>query len=157
MATTSLQVYYRPIRIGFLIRENNLNDLKYATSINCSIWGGVYNPLIPISNNEKLVDNLIHLFKCDVLYPVCDQKDVIDVFNKYSWLKWPNNFRKPGLLIKNDNHNEKNELCVTDISAIVDYYWEKIFRHSKKQSNCVHFTWDSDDPLDNIFSDYVIM
>ena len=53
MATTSLSVKYRPIKIGFLVRDGSIDDLVKAAGINTLLWGGIHNPIIPISATNK--------------------------------------------------------------------------------------------------------
>ena len=62
MATTGLTIAYRPIRLGFLIRNGNLDDLITAAGLNTMLAGGIYNPVIPIgSKNELAKDEEIEI------------------------------------------------------------------------------------------------
>lgn len=38
----------RPIRIGFLVRPTKLADVKRIMSVNACLWGGIFNPIIPV-------------------------------------------------------------------------------------------------------------
>jgi len=49
MNALSVNVQYRPIRIGLCIRENNLQDYDKALRLIHTLWGGRYNPVIPNS------------------------------------------------------------------------------------------------------------
>lgn len=63
MATTTLSVKYRPIKIGFLVRDGNIEDLVKATGINTLLWGGIHNSIIPISaTNKDFSVQLLKLF-----------------------------------------------------------------------------------------------
>jgi hypothetical protein len=60
---------YRPVRIGWVVEGGNVSQLETAATWSTCLWGGRFNPLIPISDNE-LSNNLIETFGVDVLIPV---------------------------------------------------------------------------------------
>ena len=63
MNTTMVYIKKRPVKIGFLIEEGNIDDLVEIAGINTLLWGGIYNPIIPINDNsERLSKNLIKTF-----------------------------------------------------------------------------------------------
>ena len=41
----------RPTRIGFLVRPSNLRDLRSIFQLCSCLWGGMYNPIIPVSRS----------------------------------------------------------------------------------------------------------
>ena len=41
----------RPTRIGFLVRPSNLSNLRKVFQICSCLWGGMYNPIIPVSRS----------------------------------------------------------------------------------------------------------
>ncbi len=44
----SIDIKTRPLKLLFLIKPNDKKALREAMRINSSIWGGVYNPIIPL-------------------------------------------------------------------------------------------------------------
>jgi hypothetical protein len=60
---------YRPVRIGWVVEGGNVSHLETAATWSTCLWGGRFNPLIPIGDNE-LSNNLIETFGVDVLIPV---------------------------------------------------------------------------------------
>ncbi len=46
----TLQLKSRPLRIGFLVDVNKATSIRKAIEINSTLWGGTYNPLIPVYN-----------------------------------------------------------------------------------------------------------
>jgi hypothetical protein len=52
MDTLNLRVRYRPVRFGWCVRNGNLEDYKKALEYTHTLWGGCYNPIIPIENLE---------------------------------------------------------------------------------------------------------
>jgi len=89
MSSLSVHVQYRPIKIGFCIRENNLEDYKKALQLTHTLWGGKYNPLIPIGNDEYAARRIIAFFKPDVLYPITSDDALINFIKQFPHIPWP--------------------------------------------------------------------
>jgi len=145
MAVCSLLIRYRPLRVGFLVQEGNIQQLLEAASLCTVIWGGVYNPIIPVKKDCDLTDRLIRLFRVDVLYPMTDSESLMRVFKKYSWLQWPNAFQKPGLLEESDG----TTVTITDVFPVFYSYWKTDFRRNR-ESRSIFPKWDPSDPLHNL-------
>jgi hypothetical protein len=50
MLTASATIRLRPLRIGFLVRPNDLPSIKEIMRYCTAVWGGIYNPIIPVFN-----------------------------------------------------------------------------------------------------------
>ena len=86
--TVHLQAQYRPIKVGWCIESGNTASIVKASQLSYSLWGGIFNPIIPI-DNKKLADYLIKLFKVDILYNI-DNSDIVKNFiGSYDYLPWP--------------------------------------------------------------------
>jgi hypothetical protein len=48
--TFSASIRLRPTRIGFLVRADNLASVREAMRLCTCLWGGLYNPIIPVCN-----------------------------------------------------------------------------------------------------------
>lgn len=48
MADISAHIRLRPTRIGFLVRPNDLTSVRKIMRLSCCLWGGIYNPIIPV-------------------------------------------------------------------------------------------------------------
>ena len=48
--TTELRarIRLRPTRIGFLVRPSDKKSLRRIMRVNACLWGGLYNPIIPV-------------------------------------------------------------------------------------------------------------
>ena len=44
----TIQKRLRPLRLGFLVRPNDKGALRRVIQVNTSLWGGRYNPIIPV-------------------------------------------------------------------------------------------------------------
>lgn len=147
MAVITLNVNYRPLRIGFCIRENNFDDIIKATGINTILWGGIYNPLISVGQNNEFASHLVKLFQIDLLYPVVQSKEIDTFIKQFPHLEWPDHY---GNLLF-DQNDKGLKPSVLDISHIVAHWWEKEFKLRKK-SNCILPQWRKDDPFASVFS-----
>jgi hypothetical protein len=73
---------YRPVRIGWVVANRDLGQLTTAASWNTCLWGGRFNPIIPM-HDQGLADKLISLFGVDVLLavtPTDESKAFIDIY-----------------------------------------------------------------------------
>jgi hypothetical protein len=50
MVDISANIRLRPIRIGFLVRPNDLASVREIMRYGAAVWGGIYNPIIPVFN-----------------------------------------------------------------------------------------------------------
>ena len=78
---------YRPVRLGWCVRDNNWDDLRRAIRLTHTLWGGCFNPIIPVENVSA--EDLIKLYGVDALFPVAEEKPVTDFIAKFTWLPWP--------------------------------------------------------------------
>lgn len=63
MKPVTIQLGYRPLKIGFLVMENDIEGLKKVATLNTAIYGGFYNPIISVSqDNVESVHELISIF-----------------------------------------------------------------------------------------------
>jgi hypothetical protein len=92
---------YRPVRIGWLVAERDLAQLTAAASLNTCLWGGRFNPIIPIAD-PGLSDKLISLFGVEVLLPVAQTDETKAFIDSYPHL----HFHMWGNSIFNDTHCE---------------------------------------------------
>ena len=52
MPSLNGELRLRPIRIGFLVRPSDLSNLRKVFQICSCMWGGIYNPIIPVSRSR---------------------------------------------------------------------------------------------------------
>jgi hypothetical protein len=60
---------YRPVRIGWVIPDRDITRLQLMAAWNSCLWGGRFNPAIPM-HDEKRSKDLINTFSVDVLLDV---------------------------------------------------------------------------------------
>jgi hypothetical protein len=144
MNTTRVYIKKRPVKIGFLIEEGNIEDLVEIAGINTLLWGGIYNPIIPI-NNKKLGENLIKTFDVDTI--ICSKKNnkkINDFIKDKDYLKV--GLEVEGVFLD----KSKTIFNYADIRHLIYYIWNNIKNNNK--SNYYIINWVKEDPLDNLFS-----
>jgi len=151
MGTLGIHINYRPLRIGFCIKNQDLKALRHISVINAYLSGGLYNPIIVINDddNEDKIKRKILSVKPDFLY-VTDKslKSKLDIFDR-------NYFPRP-FQFSNELICEYEGLYffqVLDIASIIRDIWENHMKVSPKEhSNCVLPKWENNDNLDLLFS-----
>jgi len=152
MASINLSIKYRPARIGFLVRDGSIEDLVKSTGINTLLWGGIFNPIIPVFQDFKFAEQLMNLFSVDVLFPVSHTKEIDEFVKKYPFLEDPEHYTQN--IFYEDWHTKKNIIGYLSSLDIVNYYCDKEFKYKPKKykSNCTLVKWKGNDNLKNLFS-----
>lgn len=153
MGTSTLFYKYRPIRIGFLVEDGNIANVVKAAGINNLLWGGIYNPIIPISENSELAARLVKLFRPDILFSVTTNNQEIEKFRTcYPFLRSPR--YSSDEIFNKDWRTKKNLVGYLDTINVIDYFWETEFKHTKDdtRSRCVLPAWQEQDNLSVLLS-----
>ena len=92
MATLGLTLGYRPVRIGWCIRDGNVDDFRNALQLTHALWGGRFNPVIPVGRPfDKM---LVRAFAVDVLIPASDVPELLQFISMFEELYWPDVVRE---------------------------------------------------------------
>ncbi len=153
MAFCRASIKYKPLRVGFLVREGNLEDLRKAAGINCLLWGGIYNPILPISSGgNSFAQQLVELFSVDLLYAVAPSPEINIFVAKYPFLRDPGHYAEK--IFFEDWKTKKQVLGLLDSKNVVDLFWDKEYRNkpAKYKSDFLLPKWDVTDQLANVFS-----
>lgn len=146
MQSLSVLLGYRPIRVGWCIRDNNLDDFQVAVRLTHCLWGGCFNPLIPIGNVKRATD-LVRRFEVDVLFPAVED-DELDAFaGSFQHLRWPEINRSA---ILETPQGPKAQLLDFAQCAwrLEDYQRRKLLRPDFAPA---FLDWRESDPLANVF------
>ena len=145
MGTLGLRVKYRPVRIGWCVRGDNVEDVRKALQLTHTLWGGRYNPLIPISDRE-LATQLINAFHVDALYATAEDSEVKDFIKDFPYLPWPD-FHSDIFI----EGSQGNTATFLDIYHPVRQLMEKnLVADPNSKFTTVLTSWDSSDPLGDI-------
>jgi hypothetical protein len=155
MSNLSLTVRYRPVRIGWCVRNGNWDDLRAALQLTHVFWGGKFNPIIPVG--APSASYLINRFRVDVLFPVNESSETTQFTKESKGLTWP-------LLSDHDVIDRSARVPnFLDISHPLTKIAKELRLHKESSdpgdpppqafhsSNYVIVNWDEDDPLSDLF------
>src|SRR5712692_5024201 len=107
MATKNLSIRYRPVRIGFVVPAGSIEDLVVAAGLNTMLYGGIYNPILPVSSDHSFAESLKSLFNVDVLQATTQNEEIDEFLKANAWLRSPYFFSDPDLYYQ-DWETKKN-------------------------------------------------
>src|ERR1019366_7356079 len=91
MATLGVSIGYRPVRIGWCIRDGNLDDFRQVLRLTHTLWGGRFNPVIPVGSSFDKA--LVRSFAVDVLIPAAQAPELLQFIKIFQELYWPDSIR----------------------------------------------------------------
>jgi hypothetical protein len=149
MSTTSIDIAYRPCRIGFLVRRGSLQDVLSAARLNAFIWGGMTNPILPIDDDLERSRKLVSDFKVDLLYQIVEgDRQLTAVVEAFPFLEAPSDIRMHGLLeLVGDD-----EFSVVDVRLLVSHYYSTIIQQGGGQARTVMPSWSANDQLAPLYA-----
>ena len=147
MNTTMVYMKKRPVKIGFLIEEGNIDNLVEIAGINTLLWGGIHNPIIPINNSERLSKNIIKTFDVDTISSEKNNKKNNDFIKNRDYFKI--GFESDSVFLDQSETIYK----YVDIRHLIHYIWDNILKNkSNDKSDYYIVNWDKADPLNKLFS-----
>jgi hypothetical protein len=131
---------YRPVRVGWVIADRDMARLVTAASWSACLWGGRFNPIIPI-HDPALAEQLLRTFAVDLLIPIDPTEATgafLDRFPYLEHMRW------------REHIFERRQCEFADIRHVV----RRIHRHPDNQAKSALSlpTWDQTDELDPLFS-----
>jgi hypothetical protein len=88
MDTVRVDICYRPLRVGWVIRSDDHAAFQQAVKLSHTLWGGRFNPIL-LADREDEAARLIDLFRIDFLHPIGSDAEVIDFPKKFPHLITP--------------------------------------------------------------------
>lgn len=146
MSTLSLRVKYRPIRIGWCVREGNWDDIRRVLRLSHTLWGGRYNPLIPI-DDIAFAKSLIEVFRVDALCPASNDDCLRDFAKSFTHLPWP--LFHAELFIEGSRGKMPTLLDI--YHPVRHLYEEHVKNLPSPKISAVLLDWDPADPLGDVF------
>ena len=146
MGTLSMKVRYRPVRLGFCVQKGDLAELDRALRLTHTLWGGRFNPIIPIGaaeEEDELPRVLIEAFRVDALYPLFPSAIVKEFIEGYPYLPWPKYERE--LYIRSQHGSIASFLDV--YHPLRTIHEEHIKNNPNPSVSSTLYEWDETDPL----------
>ena len=146
MNTLSIKVRYRPIRIGWCVRAQDFTALRDAMKLTFTMWGGRYNPIIPIDDFDA-ASSLVKLFRVDVLWPISDDESVKEFIKRFPHLPTP--FLQNELFVPYGDGKRSPQLL--DIYHPIRRLQEESFKNNPTPDTAVTiFEWQEEDKLADV-------
>lgn len=147
MSTTSFNLRYRPVRIGWCVEPGDLEGLRKAVRWNFTLWGGRFNPIIPIGDAEHAA-RLIRLFRVDTLYAATESPAVRAFIDTQRQIP---NFELHGRLVIERGHMGKAS-TVADLLHPIGRLYKDTYRNNPQADPSIRLhRWAEDDPLADLF------
>jgi hypothetical protein len=146
LETVRVDICYRPLRIGWAIKAGDLDAFRTAARISFSLWGGRFNPIIVIDQEDR-AQNLIDNFRVDVILPIGNSDDVKSFPKKFPHIIKP--FHHEHVFVGDGEGGARCE--VLDIYNGLVYLQERPEWRAAKEGELRIYKWAADDPLADFF------
>ncbi|MGO4703288.1 hypothetical protein [Dyella sp. 2RAB6] len=144
--TSRVDVCYRPLRIGWAVKQGDIDAVRRAIRFSHALWGGRYNPIIVVDHEQDAID-LVEMFGVDLICPIGDAPEIDHFTKKFPHLISP--FFNSDVFIKDEKWTSFS--YVLDIyNAIIQWRREPEWKVTK-ESGLRQYHWAEDDPLADVF------
>jgi hypothetical protein len=147
MAARNLRLRYRPIRIGWCVRDGSLEDVRRVLKLTHTLWGGSHNPVIPVGGSLP-AKALVELYRVDALYPALEDASLRTFIGKFPHFRWPL-FEKD--LFVNRMGGGKLPTLLDVYHPVRKIFEEFVKKEKDPKSQATIFTWSELDPLADFF------
>ncbi len=149
MATDSVRIRYRPVRLGWCVRDGNWDDFRSAIRYAHTFWGGVYGPILSIGADEHdQATQLVRLYEADALFPVTDDPQLRAFVDRFPHLRWPG-IRRQLFIEGSEERGFASFLDVYHPARTI--YEEHIDGKPEPKLTATLYEWAGDDPLKDVF------
>jgi hypothetical protein len=137
---------YRPLRIGWAVRAGDFEAFRSATRMSFALWGGRFNPIIVV-DLEKQAQDLVDLFRLDMIIPVGDSEIVQSFPKRFPYLFNP---FFPGEVFVGGGIGGSASQVLDVHNALVHLQTEPEWEAIKRKGVRL-YSWTPDDPLADVF------
>lgn len=146
MDTLRVDISYRPLRIGWVIRSGDRHAFRETVRLSHTLWGGRFNPIL-IADREDEARRLVDLFRVDLLLPVGDSEEVKAFPKKFPHLINP--FWRDTLFVGGPKENTRAN--VLDVHNALVHMRDSPECKMLMDKGVRLYSWQPDDPLSDIF------
>jgi hypothetical protein len=146
MDTISVNICYRPLRIGWAIAGGDIEAFRHAVRLSHTLWGGRFNPIIAVDQEEEALE-LVNLFRVDLVLPIGDSPAVRGFASRFSYLINP--FFGEGIFINGGKGQRHAQLL--DIQNMLIHLRDVRDIEAIRKGGVRIYSWQTDDPLANVF------
>src|SRR6266436_361217 len=147
MGTRNLRLRYRPIRIGWCVRDGSIEDFRRVLKLTHTLWGGPHNPIVPVGGKLP-AKKIVELYRVDALYPAVEDDSLRSFVDKFPHLRWP--FFEKELFVAGMGGQKVATLL--DIYHPVRKIFEEFVKNQKEpKSQATIVQWSHLDSLCDVF------
>src|SRR6266478_522059 len=147
MATISIRIRYRPLRLGWCVREGNCADLRKVLRLAHTLWGGVFNPILSLGDPDRAAQ-LVRLYQVDALFPAEEDAQLTTFAERFPHLRWPGVHKSVFI----GGMGERGHATCLDIyHPIRRIYEENLDGKHQPNVTATLYEWDPADPLGDVF------
>lgn len=130
MPSLSLTVAHRPVRVGFLVRAKSADDFVDAVSVCTSLWGGLHNPILPVSQagESPWIETIVRRYQVDVLATANDSSAFSEIKEELDHVRWPYMMAGEQPLLS-ELGGEGPAFSLVDLALPLSHYWVREWRH----------------------------
>ena len=139
-----MDVTYRPLRIGWALTGQDIEACRQAARLNYTLWGGRFNPLLPV-DRPAFARQLVDAFRVDVVLPIGTAPEVTAFVDSFPYLLNP--FEQAGLFIGGPPWETKANAL--DVHNLLTYQQRE--HRELRQAGVRQYYWCPDDPLADMF------
>lgn len=146
MDTLRVDICYRPLRIGWVIKSGDFDAFRRVAKFSHTLWGGRFNPIL-MSDREEEARRLIDLYRVDLLLPVGNDDEVKSFPKKFPHLINP--FFHDSIFIGGEKERKRAQLL--DIHNALVHLRDKPEWKAINDGGFRIYNWQADDPLADVF------
>lgn len=148
MGPINLRVRYRPVRIGWCIKTDDLTEFREAARLSHAFCGGRFNPIIPVGD-EAAAKRLIKAFQVDCLHCISQTSEGEQLLKDHQHLEWPHSYKE--LFVDYWGRGPKTAAFLDVSHTVRQLYENNIKGHAAPTFRSKYFKWSPSDPLADVF------
>jgi hypothetical protein len=142
MDTLRVDVTYRLLRVGWALLGHDIEACRQAARLNYTLWGGRFNPLIPVDRPDH-ARQLVDSFRVDVILPIGTTSEVSNFAKSFPWLINP--FHGENIFVGGPPWGTKAN--VLDVHNLLSHAFQKREERELRRAGVRLYSWDEQDPL----------
>jgi len=146
LETVRVDICYRPLRIAWAIKAYDMEAFRTAARISFALWGGRFNPIVVV-DQEQLAQELIDVFRADLIIPIGESEEVKQFPKKFPHLITPFSFHDG--IFAGDGEGGARSSVLDVINALTHVEDEAEWKAVKEQGIRL-YSWGKDDPLSDV-------
>jgi hypothetical protein len=149
MDTVSVRIDYRPVRVGWCVRNGNIDDVRRSLLLTHALWGGRFNPIVPVGGGTNS-EQLFRRFRVDVLYPAQEIPELTTFVESYPFVRWPLAHMRDAEFFLQTSAGVRSPFLdiIHPVAQIQETY---IKGEPKPELELTIFSWSPNDPLTDVF------